>query len=170
MSDKLHDLLENDDPTALPQIERSLASQDDLSADQDAVLSALIWRRCTSGAAGLLGSVLHQDCASRFEDLPTQLARVGATDAAVATLELRNAIPLEDEQINGGLADWIDIHPEISSKAAELNEEVDEIDQIIWDFMKDPASDIPDLEVPTRTEAVLSSIAGLFRPGSDASS
>ena len=54
MTENLHDLLKQDNPTALPRIERALISQDDLSADQEAVLGALSWQRCTSGAAGLL--------------------------------------------------------------------------------------------------------------------
>jgi len=167
MSENLNDLLQKDDPTALPRIERALLSQDDLSADQEAVLGALVWQRCTSGAAGLLGCVLHHDCAKRIDDLPNQLARIGATDAAAATKELRSAIPLDDGQIKGGLADWIDTQPDIVNKARELGDGLDEVDQAIWDFMKDAASDIPDLEIPTRTQSVLSSVAGFFRSSGD---
>ena len=163
MGKNLHDLLEQDSPTDLLRIERALRSQDELSADQVAVLEALVWQRCTSGAAGLLGCVLHQDCAKRIDDLPDQLARVGATDAAEATRALRDAIPLDDEQIRYGLMDWIDTHPDIYNKARELDDGLNEVDQTIWDFMKDAASDIPDLEIPTRMNSVVSSVAGLFR-------
>ena len=72
MSDTLHDLLQQDEPTALPRIERALQSQDDLSADQAAVLGALVWERCTSGAAGLLGCVPHGDYKKRIDDLESQ--------------------------------------------------------------------------------------------------
>ena len=169
MSDTLHDLLQQDEPTALPRIERALRSQDDLSADQQAVLGALVWQRCTSGAVGLLGCVLHGDCAKRIDDLPDQLERIGATDAAVATRELLNAIPLEDEQIRGGLVDWMDTQPDIVNKARELEDALDDVDQAIWDFMKDAATDIPDLEIQTRTESVMSSVFGLFRSSGDVS-
>jgi hypothetical protein len=167
MPDSLHDLLQQDDPIALPRIERALRSQYDLSADQEAVLGALVWQRCTSGTAGLLGCFLNQDCAKRIDDLPNQLARVGATDAAVATTELRNAIPLDDRRIKGGLADWIDTQPEIVNKARKLDDGLNEVNQTIWDFMRDAASDIPDLEIRTRTESVVSSVVGLFRSKGD---
>ncbi|WP_146204919.1 hypothetical protein [Jannaschia seohaensis] len=163
MPQNLHDLLQQDEPSALPRIERALLSQDDLSADQEAVLSALVWQRCTGGAAGLLGCVLHQDCAKLIDNLPNQLARIGAADASIATKELRNAIPLDDGQIRGGVADWIDTQPDIVKKAHELDDGLHELDQTIWDFMKDPSTDIPDLEILTRTESLVSSVVGLFR-------
>ena len=169
MSNKLHDLLHQDEPTALPRIERALRSQDDLTADQETVLGALVWQRCTSGAAGLLGCVLHGDCAKRIDDLPDQLERIGADDAAAATRELRNAIPLDDVQIRGGLVDWIDTQPDIVNKARELDDALNEVDQAIWDFMKNAATDIPDLEIQTRTESVVSSVFGLFRSSGDVS-
>lgn len=111
----------------------------------------------------MLGCVIHQDCAGRIEDLPAQLTRVGAPDSAGAVRELRNAISLNDDEIKGGLADWIETQPEVIKKAHELDAEIEEIDQTIWDFMRDPASDIPDLALTSRTGSVLSSIAGLFR-------
>lgn len=170
MADNLHDLLRQNEPVALQQIERALAAQDHLSADQEAVLDALIWKRYTCGPAGLLGCILHQDCARLFPDLPNKLERIGATDAAVATRELRNAIPLDEEQIRGGLTDWVETQSEVVTIARELDENLiglDEVDQTIWDFMKDTASDIPDLEIPTRTESIVSSIVGLFRSSND---
>ncbi len=163
MTKNLHDLLALDNPTALARIERALRSQDELSDDQEAVLDALVWQRCTSGAAGLLGCVLHQDCAKRIDVLPDQLARIGATDASEATRALRNAIPLDDEQIKYGLVDWIDTQTDVCNTARELDDGLNEVDQTIWDFMKDAASDIPDLEIPTRMNSVVSSVAGLFR-------
>jgi hypothetical protein len=167
MSDNLHDLLQQDEPNALPRIERALRSQDDLSADQEAVLGALVWQRCTSGSAGLLGCVLHGDSANRIDELPDQLERIGANDAAVATRALRNAIPLDDSQIRAGLVDWMDTQPDIVNKALELKDALNEVDQAIWDFMKDAATDIPDLEIQTRTETVVSSFVGLFRSSGD---
>ena len=41
MGEKLHDLLNQDNPIALPRIEKALLAQDDLSTDQEAVLGAL---------------------------------------------------------------------------------------------------------------------------------
>lgn len=163
MANNLNALLLLESPTALLRIEQALRSQDELSPDQEAVLGALIWLRCTSGSAGLLGCVLHQDCAKLIDDLPDQLARIGATDAAEATRKLRNAIPLNDERIKYGLVDWIDTQPDICNKARELDEGLNEVDQTIWDFMKGDASDIPDLEIPTRINSILSSVAGIFR-------
>ena len=165
MGEKLHDLLFQDDPTGLPRIEKALLSQSDLSADQEAVLGALVWHRSTSGAHGLLGCVLDQDCATRIDVLPSQLSRVGATEAATATRELLSAIPLDNRQISGGLADWIDTQPEIVNKARELDMGLSDVDQTIWDFMKDDDSNIPDLEIPTRTESIMASVTGLFRSG-----
>jgi hypothetical protein len=167
MSEKLHDLLGQDSPTALSRIEKALLCQDDLSTDQEAVLGALVWQRCTSGPSGLLGCVLDQDCATRIDALPNQLAHIGAIEAAAATRELLNAIPLDNGQISGGLVDWIDTQPDIVKKARELDDCLNEVDQTIWDFMKGTTSEIPDLEIPTRTNSILASVAGLFRSSSD---
>jgi hypothetical protein len=163
MASNLHDLLALDNPTALPRIERALRSQDELSADQEAVLGALVWQRCTSGPAGLLGCVTQHDCAKRIDDLPDQLARIGAEDAAEATRALRDAIPLDDETLRHGIADWIDTQSDVYSKAQELDDGLEGVDRAIWDFMKDPETDIPDLEIPTRMDSIVSSVTGLFR-------
>ena len=163
MASNLHDLLALDNPTALPRIERALRSQGELSADQEAVLGALVWQRCTSGTAGLLGCVTQQDCAKRIDDLPDQLARIGAEDAAEATRALRDAIPLDDETLRHGIADWIDTQSDVYNKAQELDDGLGGVDRAIWDFMKDPETDIPDLEIPTRVDSIVSSVAGLFR-------
>jgi hypothetical protein len=117
MPEKLHDLLGQDSPTALSRIKKAFLSQDDLSADQEAVLGAFVWQRCTSGPSGLLGCFLDRDCATRIEALPNQLAHIGATEAAAATRELWDAIPLDNGQISGGLVDWIDTQPDIVKKA-----------------------------------------------------
>lgn len=165
MADHLHSLLEQDEPTDLARIERALSAQDELSADQEAVLSTLVWRRCTTGAAGLLGAVLHHDCARRIGDMPEHLETIGAPETAEAIRELCDAIPLDEDRISRGLADWIETESDIVTKAQELDAELDDIDQTIWNFMKNPASDIPDVELPTRSAALLSSIRRLF--GSD---
>lgn len=130
-------------------------------------MNALIWQRCTSGASGLLGCLLSQDCASRIEVLPDQLAHIGATDAASAMQELLHKIPLDTDQIHGGLVDWIDTQPGIVNVARELDEGLGDIDQVVWAFMKNPTSDIPDIDVPTRTEAIMNTLTGIFRPSGD---
>lgn len=163
MSERLHELLQQDEPTALAQIERALASQTDRTADQEAVLNALIWRRCTNGAAGFLGTVLHQNCASLIDVLPSQLARIGAADAAVAIRELRDVIPLEDEQIKRGLADWIETKRDVVNKAHELEAGLEDITPTIWEFMKSPSSEMPDIEISSRTEDIVSSVVSFFR-------
>lgn len=167
MSERLHDLLEQDQPSALSQVERALAAQESLTCDQDAVLGALIWRRCTGGTAGLLGCILNYECAQRIERLPEQLAHIGAVDASRATAELRDAIPLDAEQIGAGLFDWIETQPRIVDRARELNEGLAGIDETIWSFMKDAGTEIPDMEVPTRAESIVSSVFGLFRSNSE---
>ena len=161
---RLHDLLKNEHPIALPQIERALASQCEMSADQEAVLSALIWRRCTDGGARLLGTVLYQDCANRIGNLSQHLRTIGARDAATAVYGLRDEILLEDEQMEFGLLDWIETEPGVVRRAKELGDSLEDIDQILWDFMKRESSDIPDLQVPTRTQQYLSSMRNWLRP------
>jgi hypothetical protein len=158
MREKLHDLLDSDRPVALRQIERALASEDELTDDQEAVLSALIWRRCTSGVNGLLGTVIHRDCASRIEDLPQHLEAIGAHKAARAVSALREEIPLEDYRIKQGLVDWIDTETDVAVRARKIGSELDGIDDLVWGFMKDNSSDIPDLEVTSRTQDVFSSL------------
>jgi len=61
----------------------------------------------------------------------------------------------------------MDTQPDIVNKALELKDALNEVDQAIWDFMKDAATDIPDLEIQTRTETVVSSFVGLFRSSGD---
>ena len=165
MREQLHDLLKSDQPVALPQIERALASEDDLNDDQEAVLSALIWRRCTSGSIGLLGTVVYQDCASRIEDLPQHLETIGAKEAARAVAALREEIPLEDERIRQGLVDWIDTEADLAAHAQELGSELEEIDGIVWNFMRDASSDIPDLEITSRAQDVVSSLKSWLQLG-----
>jgi hypothetical protein len=167
MSERLHEIIKQDEPTALPRIERTLASQADLTADQEAVLNALRWRRCTTGAAGLLGTVIHQDCAKLIDELPGQLARIGAADAAVTVKELRDMIPLETEEIKRGLADWIDTQRDVVVKAHELEDGLEDIAPTIWEFIKSPSSDIPDIEISTRTESIVSSVVSFFRSDPD---
>lgn len=65
------------------------------------------------------------------------------------------------------LVDWIDTQPDIVKKARELDDCLNEVGQTIWEFMKDTTSEIPDLEIPTRTNSILASVAGLFRSSSD---
>ncbi|MBV0913764.1 hypothetical protein [Anianabacter salinae] len=165
MTETLHNLLGQEDPASLPQIERALASQDELSQDQEAVLSALIWRRCTQGSAGLLGSVLQRDCAQRIEEMPTHLEAVGASDAAAATQELVDAIPLDDDRIKAGLVDWIDTQTDVVRKARELGTGLEDIDRAIWEFMKDPTTEIPDLPISTRAQILLAKLRAFFSPG-----
>lgn len=166
MSQQLHDLLESDRPVALPQIERALASEDDLTDDQEAVLSALIWRRCTSKGAGLLGTVLYRDCASRIEYLPQHLEAIGASDAARAVSALLDEIPLEEARIKQGLVDWIDTEAEVAARADELGSELEEIDDIVWDFLKDRSSNIPDLEITSRAQDLVASLKSWLQPRS----
>ena len=72
-----------------------------------------------------------------------------------------------DEQIKSGLADWIDTQQDVINKAQELNADLDGIDGTIWAFMQAPHTDIPDLELASRKDFVLSSILGLFRLNKD---
>ena len=98
MTDNLHNLLAGDEPVALRRIEKALHSADVENETVEAVVSALIWRRCTAGPNGVLGAVLNHECAARIDVLPEHLDTIGASDAAQAVRDLRADIPLEDEQ------------------------------------------------------------------------
>ncbi|QFT62717.1 hypothetical protein FIU91_07235 [Roseivivax sp. THAF30] len=76
---------------------------------------------------------------------------------------MRDAIPLDDETLRHGIADWIDTQSDVYNKAQELDNGLRGVDRVIWDFMKDPETDIPDLEIPTRMGSIVSSVTGLFR-------
>ncbi|SLN35264.1 hypothetical protein [Roseisalinus antarcticus] len=150
MSENLHDLLEGDDPVALRRIEKALQSGDVRNEPVDAILSALIWRRCTTGQNGVLGAVLNHDCAARVSVLAEHLDRVGASDAAQAMRDLREEIPLEDERIRNGLIDWVDANPGIARYAKTLNDGVDDIALKIWNFMQKCKDELPDPEIPAK--------------------
>lgn len=160
MSENLHDLLKGDDPVALRRIERALKDCEIHNEIVDAVLSALIWRRCTAGHNGVLGAVLNLECASRISLLPQHLDRVGASDAAQAIRDLRNQIPLEDEQIEGGIIDWVDGNPSIVHHAATLDHDVDDVAPKLWSFMQERQDELPETEIPEKREGFLAAVFG----------
>ncbi|MEX1236510.1 MAG: hypothetical protein WEB56_16120 [Roseovarius sp.] len=143
MSENLSDLLEGDDPVALRRIEKALMSADGHNETVDAVISALIWRRCTAGQNGVLGAVLNHECAARISVLADHLEKVGATEAAQVTRDLREEIPLEDDQIRSGIIDWIDVNPGITGNVVTLNGNVDDIAPKVWSFMQERRDDLP---------------------------
>lgn len=158
MSENLHTLLEGDDPVALRRIEQALHASDVSNDTVDAVLSALIWRRCTAGQNGVLGAVINQDCAARISVLPRHLDRVGASDAAQAVRDLRDEIPLEDEQIRNGIIDWIDCNPEVIRHAATLNDAVEDIAPKVWNYMQLRQDELPDPEIPDQSGGLLAAL------------
>ncbi len=156
MSEKLHDLLEGDDPVALGRIEKALLAGDIHNETVDTVLSALIWRRCAMGQNGVLGAVINHDCAARVSVLDQHLELVGASDAAQAMRNLRGEIPLEDEQIRPGIIDWVDANPSLIRRAETLNDDVFDVAPKIWSFMQEHKDELPDAEIPDKR-------TGLFR-------
>jgi len=160
MSENLHDLLESDDPVALRRIEQALQDSEIHNEIVDAILSALIWRRCTAGQNGVLGAVLDPECAARISALPRHLDRVGASDAAQAIRDLRNAIPLKDEHIKGGIIDWVDCNPDIVRHAAALSDDVDDIAPKLWNFMQQRQGELPDTEIPNKRDGLLAALFG----------
>jgi len=160
MSENLHDLLESDDPVALRRIEQALQDNEVHNEIVDTVLSALIWRRCTSGQNGILGAVLDPECAARISTLPRHLDRVGASDAAQAIRDLRKQIPLKDEHIKGGIIDWVDGNPDIVRHAAALNDDVDDVAPKLWHFMQQRQNELPDAEILDKREGFLAALFG----------
>lgn len=114
------------------------------------MISALIWRRCTSGQIGVLGAVLNHECAARVSVLPEHLDKVGASDAAQAMRDLREEIPLEDEQFRYGLVDWVDANPEIARHAKTLTAGVDDVAARVWSFMQECRGELPDPRIPDK--------------------
>ncbi len=159
MTENLHSLLEGDDPVALRRIEKALRSGDVQNETIDTIISALIWRRCTIGHNGVLGAVLNHECAARVAVLTEHLERVGATDAAQAMRDLRKVIPLKDEQIQGGIIDWVDVNPDIARHASSLNNGINDIAPEVWSFMQERQDDLPDHEIPDKRKGLF---AGLF--------
>ncbi len=160
MSENLHSLLEGDDPVALRRIEKALTSGDDQNETVDAVISALIWRRCTTGHNGLLSAVLNHECAARISVMADHLEQVGATDAAQAMRDLREEIPLKDEQIRGGIIDWVDVNPDIAQHASSLDDGVDDIAPEVWSFMQDRQDDLPNPEIPDKRRGLFAALFG----------
>lgn len=162
MPENLHNLLEADDPVALGRIETALDTSDTRNEAVETVISALIWRRCTASPTGVLGAVLHHECASRISVLPHHLDRVGASDAAQAVRDLRDEIPLEDEQIRNGIIDWVDANPDLTRHAATLDKRVSDIAPKLWSFMQQRQDELPDTEIPDKNAGLLASLVGGF--------
>lgn len=160
MSENLHDLLESDDPVALRRIEKALNSGDERNETVDAIISALIWRRCTAGQNGVLGAILHHECAVRIGVLPDHLDLVGATDAAQAVRDLRKEIPLEDKVIQAGIIGWVDVNPKITSRAAALSDRIDDIAPAVWSFMQKQQGELPDLAIPEKRKGLFAMLFG----------
>lgn len=160
MAETLHNLLDRDDPVALGRIETRLDAEDQHNPTVDAILSALIWRRCTNGHQGVLGALIHRDCAARLDVLPKHLERVGAKDAANVMRDLRGMIPLEDDVIQNGIIDWIDENPTFISQAEELNDQVDDIGPTVWAYMQKRHGDLPDVEIPEKKKGFFSRFFG----------
>ncbi|MEI4264168.1 hypothetical protein [Roseovarius sp. D0-M9] len=160
MSENLYDLLEGDDPVALRRIEKALMSADEHNETVDAVISALIWRRCTAGQNGVLGAVLNHECAARISVMADHLEKVGATEAAQVTRNLREEIPLADAQIRSGIIDWIDVHPEITGNVVTLKRNIDDIAPKVWSFMQERQEDLPDPQIPDKRKGLFGALFG----------
>ncbi len=154
MPENLHDLLQRDNPVALRRIEKALSSGDVRNEAVDAVLSALIWRRCTTGQNGVLGAFLNHECAARVSVLAEHLDRVGASDAAQAMRDLREEIPLEDDRIRYGLIDWVDVNPDIARHAETLTDGVADVTRKVWSFMQERQGELPDPKIPDKREGL----------------
>lgn len=161
MLDNLHGLLESNDPVALLRIEKALHAYEADNETVDTILSALIWRRCTAGRSGLLGAVLDRDCAARVSVMPDHLDLVGAKDAAQALRDLREEIPLPDEEIRNGLIDWVDGNPGFVQHAADLDDGLADVAPKVWSFMQVHQGQLPDPVIPEKNKGLLSR---LFRP------
>ena len=156
MTETLHALLASDRPAGLDRIERTLAAQEDRSDDLEAILSALIWRRRTEGRTGLIGTFIHKDCIERLDVLADHLETIGAVEAATAVRELTAELPLGERRLPGGFIDWVDTQPEFVAKARRLDTDLDDIDPVIWRFMKGTAADLPDLPLEAQRQGFLS--------------
>lgn len=152
---RLHEVLRSDQPVALRRIEKALASVADRNETAETALSALIWRRHTSGHDGVLGTFLHQACARRIGVLPRHLEKVGAKGAASAIRELRNEIPFEDRRLQYGILDWVESTRGFASRARELDKELDDIGPRIWSFMREHAEELPNVTIPDRRRGLL---------------
>ena len=133
MAENLHQLLQSDDPVALQRIEKALMSSGEQGETVEAVISALIWRRCTAGPDGALGAILNHECAARISVMADHLNVVGADDCAQTLRDLRNEIPLSDAQIRSGIIDWVDVNPQL---VTTFDGDVADIAPQIWNFMQ----------------------------------
>jgi len=162
MSETLHDLLQEDDPVALGRIETALQSCDRRNETVETILSALIWRRCTTGQNGVLGAVLEYDCAARVSVLADHLDRIGASDAAQAMRDMRDEIPLADEEIQNGIIDWVDMNSGVIRHAEILSKEIDDIAPQVWSFMQARQDKLPDPEIPDKRPGPWAGFFGRF--------
>lgn len=160
MSQTLHDLLESDEPVAMCRIEEALKSSDVQNEAVDPIISALIWRRCTTGKNGVLGAIIEQDCAARIDVLADHLEYVGASDAAKAARNLRGAIPLDDQVIRNGIIDWIDANPEFIQHAQGLNDETNDVAVTVWSHMQERKDELPDPVIPEKERGFFSRMFG----------
>ena len=159
MSKNLYNLLEGDDPVALHRIKKALLSDDASNETVDAILSALIWRRCTARPNGVLGAVINHECAERIKVLSKHLDRIGASDAAQAMRDLRERIPLKDKHFKYGIIDWVDANPDLVKHASKLNDRIDDVAPKVWSFMQERYEELPNFPIPEKKRGLF---AGLF--------
>jgi hypothetical protein len=93
---------------------------------------------------------LNRDCARRIKVLAAHLDLVGAHEAAAAVRELRGQIPYNDNQLGGGIIDWIDANPDFVDRARELDREINDITPQIWAYMQNCCDELPDAAIPPR--------------------
>lgn len=77
-------------------------------------------------------------------------------DTVQAIRDLSKENPLKDEQIRSGIIDWLDMNPEIASKAAKLHEGVDDIAPTVWNFKQERQDELPDPEISYKAKGLFS--------------
>ncbi|SDW74199.1 hypothetical protein SAMN04488238_103235 [Roseicitreum antarcticum] len=68
--------------------------------------------------------------------------------------DLREQIPLEDEQIQFGLIDWVDANPDITRHAGTLADGVDDLAPKIWSYMQECQAELPDPRIPDKRQGL----------------
>ncbi|MEM7642116.1 MAG: hypothetical protein AAF366_06270 [Pseudomonadota bacterium] len=114
------------------------------------VMTALAWRRCTAEPRGIIGSILHPDCANRANILEKDLRVVGAVRAADAYRCLRESLALPDDLLRSGMVEWLDEHPTAVRTAQRLDVGLPDISPEIWAYMQASVRHLPNPKVRTR--------------------
>ncbi|WP_152463806.1 MULTISPECIES: hypothetical protein [unclassified Roseivivax] len=82
------------------------------------------------------------------------LRTIGAAQCAEAFASIRKAIPMSDNDIRGGLLDWIDTQPDLAKKALKWKDVDLDVSVQLWEYMNANIDLLPDVPISAPSNRV----------------